>query len=383
MLSLADLRRRTSEKWRRYPPDVLPAWVAEMDVPLAEPVAQALTEAIARSDTGYPIGTAYAEALAEFATQRWGWTPEIEHIAVVPDVMLGIVEVLKLVTGHGDAVVINPPVYPPFFDFVAGMDRRVVEAPLGAEHRLDPEALDRAFAEAVAGGRRAAFLLCSPHNPTGTVHTADELAMVTELADRHGVRVVVDEIHAPLVHSGATFLPYLSLPGSERGFALLSASKAWNLAGVKAAVAVAGPEAAADLARMPKVAGDGASHLGVLGHVAALRYGGPWLDGLLAGLDHNRRLLGALLADQLPQVRYRIPDGTYLAWLDCRELELPGGPADDRSADPAEVFLERGRVAVVPGAAFGTGGAGHVRFNFGTSEELVTEAVRRMAAALR
>ncbi|MFC6018814.1 MalY/PatB family protein [Plantactinospora solaniradicis] len=383
MLSLEDLRRRTSEKWRRYPPDVLPAWVAEMDVPLAEPVAQALTDAIALSDTGYPSGTDYAEALAEFAGQRWGWTPKIEHTAIVPDVMLGIVEVLKLLTGHGDAVVINPPVYPPFFDFIAGMDRRVVEAPLRADHRLDPEALDRAFAEAVAGGRRAAFLLCSPHNPTGTVHTADELAMVTELADRHGVRVVVDEIHAPLVHPGATFLPYLSLPGSERGFALLSASKAWNLAGVKAAVAVAGPEAAADLARMPKVAGDGASHLGVIAHVAALRYGVPWLDGLLAGLDHNRRLLGTLLAEQLPQVRYRIPDGTYLAWLDCRELELPGGGADDRRADPAGVFLERGQVAVVPGAVFGTGGTGHVRFNFGTSKELVTEAVRRMAAALR
>ncbi|WP_192771902.1 MalY/PatB family protein [Plantactinospora soyae] len=383
MLSLEDLRRRTSEKWRRYPPDVLPAWVAEMDVPLAEPVAEALTDAIALSDTGYPMGTDYAEALAEFAATRWGWTPNTEHTALVPDVMLGIVEVLKLVTGYGDAVVINPPVYAPFFDFIAGMDRRVVEAPLSAEHRLDPEALDRAFTEAVAGGRRAAFLLCSPHNPTGTVHTADELAMVTELADRHGVRVVVDEIHAPLVHPGATFLPYLSLPGSERGFALLSASKAWNLAGVKAAVAVAGPEAAADLARMPTVAGDGASHLGVIAHVAALRYGTPWLDALLAGLDHNRRLLGTLLADQLPQIRYRIPDGTYLAWLDCRELELTDDRTDDRRADPAEVFLQRGRVAVVPGAVFGTGGTGHVRFNFGTSEELVTEAVRRMAVALR
>ncbi|MDG4790644.1 aminotransferase class I/II-fold pyridoxal phosphate-dependent enzyme [Micromonospora sp. WMMD1102] len=382
-LSLADLRRRSSEKWRRYPPDVLPLWVAEMDVPLAEPVARALTDAVALGDTGYPQGGAdYASALAGFARERWGWAPKPEHTRLVPDVMLGVVEALRLVTGYGDAVVINPPVYPPFYDFIRSADRRVVEAPLDPEHRLDPDALAAAFAEAVAGGRQAAYLLCSPHNPTGTVHTADELAMVIELSDRYGVRVVVDEIHAPLVCRGATFRPYLSMPGGERGLALYSASKAWNLAGVKAALLVAGPAAADDLARMPKVAGDGASHLGVLAHTAAFRYGGPWLDELLAGLDQNRRLLGDLVAEHLPQVRYRPPEGTYLAWLDCRDLTLPAGAAG-APADPAELFLERGRVALVPGPAFGTNGAGHVRFNLATSPELVTEAVRRMASALR
>ena len=377
-LPLDALRRRTSEKWRRYPPDVLPLWVAEMDVPLAEPVVRALTEAIALGDTGYPSGTGYAEALAGFAADRWGWSIDVEHTALVPDVMMGVVEMLKLVTGYGDAVVINPPVYPPFYQFLRSADRRIVEAPLDDGHRIDPNALDRAFAEAVADGRRAAYLLCSPHNPTGTVHTREELSTVTDLADRHGVRVVVDEIHAPLVYAGTAFLPYLSLPGTERAFALLSASKAWNLAGIKAAVAMSGPDAAAELARMPPEVRDGVSHLGVIAHSAALRYGGPWLDGLLAGLDDNRRLLGELLAEQLPEIRYRPPAGTYLAWLDCRALDLPGDP----TGDPAEVFLERGRVAFVPGPDFGTGGAGHVRFNLATSPALITEAVRRMAAAL-
>ncbi|RKR91983.1 cystathionine beta-lyase [Micromonospora pisi] len=374
-VSLDELRLRTSEKWRRYPSDVLPLWVAEMDVPLAEPVVRALTTAIALGDTGYPHGTGYAEALAGFATERWGWTPEIAHTTVVPDVMMGIVEVLKLVTGDGDAVVVSPPVYQPFYQFLRSLDRRIVEAPLDARHRLDPEALDRAFADAVAGGRRAAYLLCSPHNPTGTVHTREELTTVAELAERHGVRVVADEIHAPLVYAGATFVPYLSVPAAANAFALLSASKAWNLAGLKAAVAVAGPEAAVDLARMPPEVGDGPSHLGVIAHSAALRLGGAWLDGLLAGLDDNRRLLGELLAEELPLVRYRPPDGTYLAWLDCRALGLP--------ADPAEVFLAQGRVAFVPGPAFGTGGTGHVRFNLATSPEIITEAVRRMATAVR
>ncbi|GAA5195837.1 aminotransferase class I/II-fold pyridoxal phosphate-dependent enzyme [Rugosimonospora acidiphila] len=386
MLSLDDLRRRTSMKWRRFPPEVLPAWVAEMDVPLAEPIARALTDAIALGDTGYPAGTGYAEALADFAASRWGWTIDVGRTAIVPDVMLGIVEVLKLITGPGDAVVVNSPVYPPFYQFVEHLDRRVVEAPLTAGHRIDPVTLEAAFAEATSagatsgegtgpgGGRAAAFLLCSPHNPTGTVHTRDELTTVAALADRYRMRVVADEIHAPIVYPGATHLPYLSLPGTDDAFSLLSASKAWNLAGLKAAVAVAGPASAKDLARMPEEVSHGPSHLGVIAHCAGLWHGRDWLDALLAGLDDNRRLLGDLLAERLPGIGYRAPEGTYLAWLDCRALDLP--------ADPAEVFLERGRVAVNSGADFGTGGAGHVRLNLATSPELLTEVVDRMAAAI-
>jgi cystathionine beta-lyase len=374
VLTLEELRRRTSMKWRRFPPDVLPVWVAEMDVPLAEPIARAVTDAVALGDTGYPAGTGYAEALAGFAATRWGWTPDVEHMAIVPDVMLGIVEMLKLVTGNGDAVVVNPPVYPPFYQFIEHLDRRVVEAPLTAGHRIDPVTLETAFRTATVAGRPAAYLLCSPHNPTGTVHTRDELATVIELAARHRVRVVVDEIHAPLVYPGERFLPYLSLPGAQDAFALHSASKAWNLAGLKAALAVAGPTAAKDLARMPEEVGHGPSHVGILAHTAALESGGEWLDSLLAGLDENRRLLGDLLAEHLPAVRYRQPQGTYLAWLDCRPLRLPD--------DPATLFLDRGRVAVNPGPDFGTGGAGHVRLNLATSPEVLTEAVRRMAAAV-
>lgn len=362
-------------KWRTYPDDVLPLWVAEMDVPLAEPVARAVTDAIALGDTGYPAGTAYARALAEFARQRWDWEgPAVERTAIVPDVMLGIVEVLKLVSGPGDAVVVNCPVYQPFYQFVEHADRRVVEAPLGQDLRIDFAALEDAFQRAVAGGRRAAYLLCSPHNPTGTVHTAAELAAVADLADGYGVRVVADEIHAPVVASGTVFVPYLSVPGAQSGMSLMSASKAWNLAGLKAALAVAGPAAADDLARIPEEVSHGPSHVGVLAHVAALRAGTDWLDALLTGLDDNRRLLADLLDEHLPAVRYEPAQGTYLAWLDCRAL-LPGD-------DPAAVFLERGRVALSPGPSFGTGGAGHARLNLATSPELLTEAVRRMAAAV-
>ena len=374
-LSLDELRRRTSAKWRRYPPDVLPLWVAEMDTALAPPIAEALAEAVAIGDTGYPEGSPYAEAFAEFASRRWGWDFEVAACANVPDVMMGIVEVLKLVTGTGDPVVINSPVYPPFYGFVRYMDRQVIEAPLNAEHRIDLAALDLAFAAAVSGGRRAAFLLCSPHNPTGTVHTSAELSAVANLAERHGVRVVVDEIHAPIVYPESPHVPYLSLAGTESGFALLSATKAWNLAGLKAALAVAGPGATADLARLPQEVRHGPSHFGIIAQVAALRHGERWLDDLLGGLDANRSLLAELLAEHLPAVRYRRPQGTYLAWLDCRALSLPD--------DPAAVFLERGRVALNSGTSFGTGGAGHVRLNLATSAEILGEAVARMASAVR
>jgi cystathionine beta-lyase len=373
-LTLDRLRRRTSMKWRTYPEDVLPLWVAEMDVPLAEPVVCAVTDALDLGDTGYPAGTAYAEALAAFAEKRWNWDGlAVERTAIVPDVMLGVVEMLELVTGHGDAVVVNPPVYPPFYQFVSHMDRRVVEASLGSDGRLDLGVLEETFRQVVAAGGRAAYLLCSPHNPTGAVHTAEELSAVAALAERYGVRVVADEIHAPLVVGGPGFVPYLSVPGAERGLSLMSASKAWNLAGLKAALAIAGPAAAADLARMPEEVGHGPSHVGIIAHTAALRDGGVWLDALLCGLESNRRLLADLLAEHLPAIRYRPGDATYLAWLDCRELGL--------GDDPADVFLHRGRVALNSGLPFGTGGAGHVRLNLAASSEVITEAVRRMAAA--
>ncbi|MGW1592051.1 MalY/PatB family protein [Streptomyces sp. NPDC002386] len=371
---LERLRRRTSMKWRTYPEDVLPLWVAEMDVPLAGPVLRALTDALALGDTGYPAGTAYAEALARFAAERWNWDGiDVGRTAIVPDVMLGVVEMLKLVTRPGDPVVVNSPVYPPFYQFVTHLDRRVVEAPLDPGGRLDLGLLARTFQETAAGGARAAFLLCSPHNPTGTVHTAAELAAVADLAERYGVRVVADEIHAPLVAPGVTFVPYLSVPGAERGLSLMSASKGWNLAGLKAALALAGTGAADDLARMPEEVSHGPSHLGVIAHTAALNEGTGWLDALLAGLDTNRRLLAGLLAEHLPAIRYDPAEATYLAWLDCRAVGL--------GDDPAAVFLERGRVALSSGLPFGTGGAGHARLNLATSPEILTEGVRRMAAA--
>ena len=370
-LDLAELRQRTSTKWREYDADVLPLWVAEMDVPLADAVRDRLERAVLSGDTGYADAGRYAAAFASFAADRWGWTGLAPERAVpVADVMRGVVEAIGVLTGTGATVVVDAPVYPPFHTFLRAAGREVLEAPLGEGGRLDLEALERAFASAAAGGRGAAYLLCSPHNPTGVVHTPAELSGVAALAAEHGVRVVADEIHAPLVLPGATFTPYLSVPGTEAAMAVVSASKGWNLAGVKAALLVAGVEAAGDLARLPEVVSHGPSHFGVIAQTAALDEGRDWLDALLAGLQDNRRLLGELLVAHLPDVRWVPPEATYLAWLDCRALGL--GP------DPAAAYLERARVALSAGGPFGTGGEGHVRLNFATSPAVLTEAVARM-----
>jgi cystathionine beta-lyase len=388
-VTLGDLRRRSSVKWRAHPEDVLPLWVAEMDVHLAEPVAQALTDAIGRGDTGYPSGNGYAEALSSFAARRWGWTGlDPDTTALAPDVMLGIVEVLRLVSAPGDAVVVSAPVYPPFFAFVEHDQRHIVQAALDDGGRIDQESLAAAFVTARAGGRGAAYLMSNPHNPTGTVHTRAELEQIAALARRHGVRVISDEIHSPLVLAGSSFTPYLSVAGAEDAFALVSASKAWNLAGLKAAVIVAGPAAAADLRRLPEEVGHGPSHLGIIAHTAALNEGGPWLDALIAGLGDNRELLATLIAEHLPGVGFRAPEGTYLAWLDCRGLGLHDSVGDGTPgivtelAGPARFFLDEARVALSSGHVFGAGGAGHVRLNFATSSSILTEAVLRMARAL-
>jgi cystathionine beta-lyase len=370
--SLAELRERRSSKWRTHPPDVLPMWMAEMDTPLAGPVTAALSAAVDRGDTGYAVAGGLPDAFAAFARRRYGWSPEAAGMRLVPDVMAGIVEALRLVTETGDRVVMNTPAYPPFFFWLPRIGRRLVESPLAVAPSgpvLDLDRLERDFA---AGAE--AYLLCSPHNPAGVVFDRDELLAVADLAERYDVRVVADEIHAPLTYPEARHVPFASLDAAAaaRSITLVSASKAWNLAGLKAALAVPGPEARAEVASIHDEVSRGAGLLGVIASEAAFTSGEPWLDELMAGLDGNRRLLGDLLAEHLPEVRHRPPAATYLAWLDCRRL----GFGDD----PAATFLREGRVALSSGPDFGAPGRGFARFNFATAPRRVAEAVERMAS---
>jgi cysteine-S-conjugate beta-lyase len=374
--SLPRLRARTSYKWRTYPADILPAFVAEMDFDPAEPIKDAVRAALAAGDLGYPDKGFLGEAFAEFATDRLsGWSPDPDLIFAIPDVMTGISEVVQAITPPGGGVVINPPVYAPFFFRLELAGRRIVQAPLApAEdggYDIDADDLDHVLAQPGVG----AYLLCNPHNPVGRVWSRDQLIAIAEVCDRRGVPVLVDEIHAPLVLPGRDHVPFQTLdhPAARRAIVFTSASKGWNIPGLKCGIAVAGdPAGAAILAQRWDALL--ASQLGVHASVAAFREARPWLDAVVAQIDSNTRLLSTLLADHLPHVRYRRPQASFLAWLDCRELEL--------GDDPAAEFLARGRVALSPGPEFGTEGHGFARLNIGTSPELIAEAVRRMAAAV-
>lgn len=374
-LSLEQLRQRSSSKWRTYPPEVLPLFVAETDFPLAPAISRELSAAIERGDTGYtPPDPGLAAAYAGFAQRRFGWEVDPRRIRSTCDVMMGVVEILRAALSPGDRVVITPPVYPPFFDCVPEAGGVVESVPLvdtGEQWRLDLEGIGRAL----EGGARA-VLLCNPHNPTGTVHTRAELAELARLAAVHGAIVVSDEIHAPLTHPGVSFTPFLSASAeaAEVGFAVVSASKAFNLAGLKCALMVTGSEERAALvAGLPAEVEWRTGLLGAIASVAAFgAESDPWLESLLAALDENRRLLADLLGEHVPEARYRIPDAGFLAWVDLRALGWGDNPA-------ARIRREAG-VAFHLGPYFGEEGRGYVRINFGCSPEVLREAVERLGA---
>jgi cystathionine beta-lyase len=375
-ISIAELRKRRSAKWTMFPPDVLPAWVAEMDFPLDEGVRNALLDSINHDDCGYANGAGVGAAFATFVQERYAWTLDPRGVFVIPDVLVGISEILRTLTQPGDRIVVNSPVYPPFYRVVGEVERTIEDVPLlrgdDGSWSLDLAGLERAFA-----GGAAAYLLCSPHNPLGMVFDLTTLACIAELAKEHNVLVIADEIHAPLTMGGATFVPFLPIGEYIECdcVGLASASKAWNLPGLKCAVAVAGSERMRKkLALMRPELPWSAGNLGVVATIAAFTQGGPWLDELLAYLDGNRKLLTQLLERELPGVRYIEPEASYLAWLDCAALDL--GP------DPVSVFLERGRVALTRGRDFGPASEAFVRVNMGTSAAILTEVVERMKAAV-
>lgn len=374
-LSLPQLRRRQSAKWQRYEKDILPLWVAEMDVPLAQPIVDAVQQAMDMGDTGYAAGESYGEAFSEFALARWDWVVNPVDTFAVIDVLTGITEVIAQISGKDVPVVITPPVYGPFEKYVGRMGRKLLHAALTPEGRLNPETLEVTFAAIKKARTGGIVLISNPHNPTGVSHTRAELEMLAALATTYGIRIVSDEIHAPLQMPGHEFTPILTIAGAESAIVVTSASKTFNLAGLKAALVVGGPASRADLTALREGHMHGASHLGVISHVAAYRHGGPWLDAVLGDLDANRYILGDLIAEHLPGARYVMPESTYLAWVDCRPLKLGG--------DPAQIFEEKGKVAFSPGSFFGAEGEGHVRINFATSPSILAEALHRAGSVLR
>jgi len=375
-LTAAQLRKRGSLKWTQHPADVLGAWVAEMDYGLASPVAEALHDAIDRGDTGYfypALVRSAGEAASSFWADNFTWSVDPDRVMPVPDVVEGIRRVIEQLTEPETAVILHTPVYYPFFSMVERAHRNLVEVPSAVDeegrHRLDLERIDAAFA-----GGAGCLVLCNPWNPTGRSFTAPELADVIDIASSHGGRVISDEIHAPLTYPGSVHIPAASMD-PETVITVTSASKAWNLPGLKCGQVVLTNEADCktwiDYFSPEKV---GVSTFGLIANAAAYAQGHPWLEEVMAILESNRQLLGELIQTRLPEMVFRPPEATYLAWLDFTPFAM---------TEPASFLLNRARVALTDGAPFGVGGKGHARLNFATTPSILEEIVHRIATALR
>jgi cystathionine beta-lyase len=371
-----ELRARGSAKWTAFP-DAIGAFVAEMDFGLAPVIRDALHHEIDLARTGYlppAMRTDLAAATADWCADRYGWAVPPERVRPVADVLTGLDLVLRRFSDPSKPVIIPTPAYMPFLLIPERSGRDIVEVPspeVDGRYELDLVGIAAAF-EAGAD----TLVLCNPWNPVGRVLTREELVALSEVIDRYDGRVFSDEIHAPLVFGQHRHIPYASVNdvAANHTITAISASKAFNLPGLKCAQLVLSNDA--DAERYDEVAGlasHGASGFGVAANIAAYREGGPWLDAVREHLDVSRRRFGLLLDERLPQIGYRMPEGTYIGWLDVRALELGGKPAD--------VIRERAGVALTDGAACGEAGRGFVRLITATPQPVLEEIVDRLGRA--
>jgi cystathionine beta-lyase len=370
-----DRRNTNSVKFERYC-DALPLWVADMDFAAAPPVLRAMRERVEHGIFGYTAPPAeLGEAVRAWLWKRYGWEVEDEAISFLPGVMRGVNVLARAVGRPGDGILVQPPVYYPFFEVPANSGRVLQNAQVpqsNGRYEIDFDAFECAITE-----RSRLFLLCNPHNPIGRVYTRPELERLADICLRHDVIICSDEIHSDLIFSGHKHLPIAVLAPevAQQTVTVFAPSKTFNIPGLGFGVMVienrelrrAVQAAAAGLVR-------GSNLMGYAAALAAYREGDGWLAELLGYLEANREALLDFVQSRLPGVCMDRPEATFLAWLDCRSADLPG--------NPHRFFLERAEVALNDGATFGPGGEGFVRLNFGCPRATLTEALERMQAAL-
>jgi cystathionine beta-lyase len=378
LIDLARLRGVGSLKWTLFP-ETIGAFVAEMDFGTAPEVTAALHAAVELGAFGYlpdSLSAAMAQAGASWHRTVYGWDITADQVHPIADVVAGLQLAIEHFSRPGAPVILPTPAYMPFLSVPLMMDREIIQVPLLESDdgfRMDLEGLDAAYR---AGGHL--LILCNPYNPVGKVFTSAELAAIAAVVERHDGRVFSDEIHSPLVYPGGRHVPYASLSPVTAGHTVTStsASKAWNLPGLKCAQLIVSNDADAEIwERIGQLASHGASTLGVIANTTAFTEGLPWLQSVVGYLDTNRKLLADLVAEHLPGVRYCPPQGTYIGWLDCRPLGLDVAPAD--------FFREHAGVALTDGADCGEAGVGHVRLVFATPRPILEQAVTQMGEALR
>jgi cystathionine beta-lyase len=371
-------RRNTdSMKWSKYDDDVIPLWVADMDFVSADPIIEALHQRVDHLIYGYTLPPQELRTLIQERLKRlYEWSIREDDIVFLPGLVTGLNLSYHVFSDPGDGVLIQPPVY---FHFVRDpvLHGRVLNDPplvqKGDTYEINFSDFERGITD-----RTKTFLLCNPHNPVGRVFTLKELEAIADICLRHNVIICSDEIHCDLLFPGYRHLPIASLGPevAKQTVTLLSPSKTFNLAGLHFGFAIIpNPE----LRKIWQTVSSGLiPGVNIMGHVAAraaYKYGQEWLDQALAYLTVNRDFLAQYLKEKLPGIRMTKMEATYLAWLDCRNTGIPG--------NPSEFFLKRARVALNDGREFGRGGEGFVRLNFACSRKTLTEALDRMASALK
>jgi len=367
-----------SSKWHTYPPDVLPMPVADMDFRSPEPVIRALRERVEHGFFGYGGDRPeFREVVTARLARRYGWVVAPEAIGLFPGVINSFNLAVKTFTTPGAGVLVHTPTYGPILNCPANhgavrQDVGLVRSP-GGRYEIDQTAFDRAITD-----RTRIFLLCNPHNPTGRVFTRAELGKMAEICLRRDLLIVSDEIHCDLVYGGARHTPIASLsPEIEaRTLTFMAPSKTFNLPGLKCSIAVITDKEVRD--RLQAARSGLVSAVNILGYsasLAAYRDGDVWLEALLKYLEANRDFLIDYVRAHLPGITVAAPEGTYLAWLDCRSLAIPDG-------DPYRFFLEEAKVAFSDGTHFGEAGKGFVRLNFGCPRSLLVEGLERVRRAV-
>jgi len=375
--TVIDRRRSDSTKWNVYPEGVLPLWTADMDFCVPEPVVSALRARAEHGVFGYCTEPTELRALlVERLARLYGWQVEPEWIIFQTGVLVSFQEVCRVAAGPADGVLVQPPVYPPIYGAPAHNGSIHQEAPLrrlaNGTYDIDVDAF-----EAAITNRTRVFILCNPHNPVGRVYTRRELERLAEICLRHDVLICADEIHCDLLAPGVTHTPIASMAPeiARRSVTLMAPSKTFNVPGLRFSFAVVpDPELRRRLVKPYAADFSDVNNFGLAAATAAYRDGQPWLDALLAYLAGNRDAVVDFVRRELPGITVVAPEATYLAWLDCRERGLPGSAY--------RFFLDRARVALSDGPAFGTGGEGFVRLNFGCPRATLMEALGRMKTAL-
>lgn len=377
MFQMPERRNTDSVKWGLYEEDALPLWVADMDFTSPPAVIEALQRRVAHGVFGYALES---KELKELVVERmdtlYDWRITPGDIVLVPGVVAGFNLVCQAVTRPGDSILLQPPVYPPFFEAPIKARARAVFNDIlpgtDGQYRVDVDRFDSSIENDTK-----AFLLCNPHNPLGRVFTREELTGMAEICLRRGMVIISDEIHSDLVYSGYHHIPIASLDDevAANTVTLIAPSKTFNIAGLDCSVLICtNQELQKRIKNARRGLMGGVNLLGMTAAVAAYREGAAWLAEVMRYLEGNRDHLIAYLKTKMPRIHMAKPEATYLAWLDCRELGL--------DVRPSEHFHAKARVVLNNGEDFGKPGKGFVRLNFGCSRETLDEALERMRRSL-